>query len=203
MAIARREFILAAGAACVAGGARGAQLNGPAAPFDVFTADWRKIRYADMAGKVIVLHYWASWNPASMAELPRLDAYARRHAGAPLLILSARADDNAVNQTFGDPARGLALTSVLHFDGRGYGPIANTVPTSYVIDAAGVLRYARAGAFTTEGLEQVVTPLLSNSQPVMAAEVVPGQEYAENRIVKGAELGMYDTDFRQIPHQKP
>jgi hypothetical protein len=80
-----------------------------------------------------------------------------------------RVQDNVEPREFEGYAQEFAMPFVWHFDGRGYGPIGGAVPTTYVIDTAGVLRYARAGAFTDQGLEQVVTPLLTHSGPVTPA----------------------------------
>jgi len=144
-------------------------IDAPAQPFDVFTFDWRKVHFEEMRGKVVLLHFWAGWSPSCLAEMSRIDAYYRAHPGAPLLIFPVRVQDNVENRDFEDYAKQFAFPLVWHFDGRGYGPIKDAVPTSYVIDADGVLRYARAGAFTTQGLEQVVTPLLTHSGPVTIA----------------------------------
>ena len=49
--------------------------------------------------------------------------------------------------------------------GGGYGTIHNAVPTSYVIDRAGVVRYAKEGAFNRAGFERIVLPLLAEPAP--------------------------------------
>ena len=131
-----------------------------APPFDVFTFDWKKIHFGELRGQVVVLNFWASWCAPCRIELPTLDAYARRHGGAPLRIFAVRSDDNQPNQAFIDLSKRLAFPLVWHLDGGGYGPIQGKVPTNYVIDAGGVLRYAEPGAFTDGLLETVVTPLL-------------------------------------------
>ena len=42
------------------------------------------------------------------------------------------------------------------------------MPTNYVIDRAGVVRYAKAGAFTKSSLEGIVSPLLAETAPTAA-----------------------------------
>jgi len=49
--------------------------------------------------------------------------------------------------------------------GGGYGLVKGAVPTNYVIDKAGVVRVADAGAFNARTLETVVTPLLNEAAP--------------------------------------
>jgi cytochrome c biogenesis protein CcmG, thiol:disulfide interchange protein DsbE len=53
----------------------------------------------------------------------------------------------------------LAIPIVRETNGN-YGPL-DGVPTNYVIDRDGVVRYARAGALTLESLKSIVEPLLS------------------------------------------
>jgi len=48
--------------------------------------------------------------------------------------------------------------------GSGYG-IQNAVPTNYVIDRKGMVRYSQAGAFELDELNALVLPLLRESAP--------------------------------------
>ena len=45
----------------------------------------------------------------------------------------------------------------------GYGPIGEAVPTTYIIDRKGVLRIARAGAFTAREFREAIDPLLAEA----------------------------------------
>ena len=164
--IGRRGLILAAGAACVAGKTAGPVVGAPSPPFDVFTFDWKKIHFQELRGQVVLLNFWASWCAPCREELPRLDLYFRRHANAPLRFFAVRSDDGAPNEAFIKLSKILAFPLVWHLDGgSGYGPIGGAVPSNFVIDSTGIVRYAAAGAFTAEGLEQVITPLLAAATP--------------------------------------
>ena len=48
------------------------------------------------------------------------------------------------------------------------------MPTSYVIDRAGVVRHAKAGAFTERTFDALVTPLLAEPAPQVVAAAAPG-----------------------------
>jgi hypothetical protein len=54
-----------------------------------------------------------------------------------------------------------------------YPLIQGAVPTNYVIDRAGVVRYAKAGAFELDELEKVVVPLLKEPEPDDPAPQTP------------------------------
>ena len=56
-------------------------------------------------------------------------------------------------------AAALAIPMVREFKGD-YGPLKG-VPTNYVIDRDGVLRYAEAGALTLDDVNTILVPLLS------------------------------------------
>ncbi|WP_162875585.1 TlpA family protein disulfide reductase [Sphingomonas crusticola] len=56
-----------------------------------------------------------------------------------------------------------------------YPIIDNGVPTNYVIDRAGVVRYAKAGAFELDELEKVIVPLLNQPAPADAPAAAPAR----------------------------
>lgn len=73
------------------------------------------------------------------------------------------------------PARKLEpLQKILSYplatsvSGRGYRQLAG-VPTSYVIDRSGIVRFAAAGAFNLEGLNAFIEPLLKEPPPQAVA----------------------------------
>jgi cytochrome c biogenesis protein CcmG, thiol:disulfide interchange protein DsbE len=53
----------------------------------------------------------------------------------------------------------LAIPMAREFKG-GYGP-PTAVPTNFVIDRDGILRYAKAGAFALDDLNEILIPLLT------------------------------------------
>jgi hypothetical protein len=60
-------------------------------------------------------------------------------------------------------AKELTIQMVKRFKGD-YGEI-KMLPTNFVIDRHGILRYAESGGFTLERLNEVLTPLLAE-QPL-------------------------------------
>lgn len=168
-----RRAILAAGAASVfAGAARArARLDRPAPPFSVVTFDGRTVSLDQLRGQVVLLNYWATWCAPCRVELPVLATYFRKHAARGLQMFAIKDDSDS------RPDRDLApLSRIVPFlakrlNGRGYGSIDGAVPSNYVIDRDGVLRYARPGAFTAGDLDAVVTPLLDAQAPAEASAI--------------------------------
>src|SRR5580704_1548616 len=87
--IVRRQFAMGATAAAFLGGIFDSPKVGkPAPPFTIYTFDKRKVTLADLAGKVVVLNFWATWCAPCRVELPMLDAYVRRHPGDDLQLFA-------------------------------------------------------------------------------------------------------------------
>ena len=62
-------------------------------------------------------------------------------------------------------AAGISAEHFVGLAGSGYGAIGGAVPTSYVIDRAGVVRQINLGAFDDESFDSAITPLLAEPGP--------------------------------------
>jgi thiol-disulfide isomerase/thioredoxin len=122
-----------------------------------------------LKGHVVVLNLWATWCPPCRAEMPLLDAFARKYAGRGLVLFGASADDPhdrkevvKVMHAFSYPA-GLLTDATAN----GYGS-PQVLPVSYVIGPDGRIR-ARLlpgkGALTEKELADAVEPLLAPTAP--------------------------------------
>ncbi|HXQ46867.1 MAG TPA: TlpA disulfide reductase family protein [Caulobacteraceae bacterium] len=160
--------IVLAAAVLVGGPASAARVGRPAPGFTLVTLDHQKYSLADLRGKVVVLNFWATWCTPCKAELAAMNNYARRHPGEGLAIFAIKTDDYPAYKLT-DLAKALPFPVVADFRSWDYGEINNQVPSSYVIDRAGVLRLMQAGAFNEDGFDQTITPLLA--QPAPPAEV--------------------------------
>ncbi len=67
-------------------------------------------------------------------------------------------------------AAALAIPIVRRFHGP-YAPIGSAVPTNYIIDRNGVVRYAKANALSLDAMNELLIPLLN--EPVAPASVPP------------------------------
>lgn len=169
--LARTALALAILAA--ASPALAATVGKPAPDFTVTTYEGAQVSLESLRGKVVVLNYWATWCAPCRLELPEMDRYVRRHRGAPLAIYAVTIDNTVPYSRLRFLADTLSFPLIEKMRGGRYGAIKGAVPTNYVIDRAGVVRYAQAGAFNAQTLEAVVTPLLSEAAPQTVAAAAP------------------------------
>jgi len=136
-------------------------VDAPAPDFQVTTFDGRKLSLADFKGQVVVLNFWATWCGPCKRELPLLEDYQRRQHSAGLVILAVATEDSLTPFQLRPLQKLLTLQMVKRFKGN-YGDI-KYLPTNFVIDRKGILRYAESGGFTQEELDQVLAPMLAET----------------------------------------
>jgi cytochrome c biogenesis protein CcmG/thiol:disulfide interchange protein DsbE len=164
MAYGSRASLLAASCAglfCIssAGSIPTPQVDQPAPDFHVTTFEGEKLSRADFKGQVLVLNFWATWCGPCKKELPLLEGYYRARQQAGLKVLAVATEDSLTPFQLKPLAKELTIQMVRRFKGD-YGEI-KMLPTNFVIDRHGILRYAESGGFTLERLNEVLTPLLA------------------------------------------
>jgi cytochrome c biogenesis protein CcmG, thiol:disulfide interchange protein DsbE len=148
---------LASGAA-----ASGLKVGQPAPNFELRLVNGKRVHLSDLRGQVVVLNYWATWCAPCRTELPLLNGYfvaaSERHW--PLRIFAVATEDSIPEYQLKHLFSVLSISPADKIRG---GPFADVdaLPTNYVIDKAGVLRYAKAGAFQLDDLNTILIPLIN------------------------------------------
>jgi thiol-disulfide isomerase/thioredoxin len=158
-----------------------------AAPLEPFTTGgatgfklpdlWdREHSLADYRGRVVLLNFWASWCPPCVYEMPELTRLRQRFAGAPFEVLAVNVGEKKYQVlkfvkliNFNLPV--LLDTSKTVFQDFGL----ETLPTSFLIDAGGRVRYRVLGspgwddADTVAVVEQLLSEIPEQAERPPAA----------------------------------
>lgn len=105
--------------------------------------DGRKQRLSALRGKVVLLHFWATWCPPCIEELPSLRRLEQALSGERFSLVTVSVDDSAatVRQFFDQhdfPALPVLMDPSQQTP-RSYG--TEKYPESYLVDPQGVIRY--------------------------------------------------------------
>ncbi len=124
-------------------------VSGAAPDFDLRLLDGRGVSLSDYRGRPLLLQFWATWCPICALEQGSIDALARDHQ-----VLAISVDDMSVVQMQGwMREQGVAYPVAFDHSGQvaqAYG--VKGVPSSFILDARGNIRFAEVGYTTGLGL---------------------------------------------------
>ena len=146
-----------------------------APPFELITLDGQQISMDSLAGKVVLIDFWATWCGPCREALPHVRQIAQRFQGQPFVVLSVSLDDDVAK--WKDFVAKNGMTWLQYRDGRFTGPIATrfavtAIPATFSIDADGVLEDQHVGDADIEGkLKKMIARAAqtANSKPAPAS----------------------------------
>jgi cytochrome c biogenesis protein CcmG/thiol:disulfide interchange protein DsbE len=145
--------------------ARPPRVGETAPDFTLTMIDRSKVSLSELRGQVIVLNFWATWCGPCLTELPVLDTYYKlqqRH-GLRVFAIENRDHNSVPLSKLKSFLAKLTIPSARRIQGP-YRPLEG-IPTNYVIDRNGIVRYAKAAAFDLDDLNTVLVPLLREPAP--------------------------------------
>jgi peroxiredoxin len=137
--------------------------------FTVSSLTGEEISLAQLRGKVVLINFWATWCMPCREELPRLSSLQEKLRMRGLVVLAISVDNERENIAEFLRQNGVKLQAFWDRDkriSRLYDP--QTMPSSYVIDRNGSLRFIHNGYSDSE-LKQIdaeINQLLKQGAPI-------------------------------------
>lgn len=136
---------------------------GQPAPETEFTlVSGEKIKLSELRGQVVVINFWATWCVPCRRELPLLDGFYRAAEQHGLRVFAVTTEDSVPLYQMKKLFAALAISPVKRM--KGPFDTLGAVPTNFIIDRAGRLRYAKAGALELDDLNRELIPLLNERE---------------------------------------
>lgn len=125
-----------------------------APPFAITTLDGHHLSLDSLAGKVVLIDFWATWCVPCREALPHIRRIAERFQEQPLVVISISLDKDEAK--WKDFVAKNQMTWLQYRDGSFGGPIAKSfgvtaIPATFTIDADGVLEDQHVGDGSIEG----------------------------------------------------
>jgi thiol-disulfide isomerase/thioredoxin len=125
-----------------------------APPFSLVTLDGKTVMMDGLAGKVVLIDFWATWCGPCREALPRIKKIAEKFSEQPLVVLSISVDTD--DAKWRDFVAKNQMTWPQYRDAGFDGKIAtlfsiHAIPATFSIDADGVLEDQHVGEADIEG----------------------------------------------------
>ncbi|HJT34106.1 MAG TPA: redoxin domain-containing protein [Pirellulales bacterium] len=154
------------------------------AEFKFVGLDGREVTRESLAGKVVVLDFWATWCEPCLKSLPNLQKAADRYRGndkVAFLAVSVDSDD-VKNEQVAEKFAELGLTMPLARDPHQMAPAAFLIeglPTTVILSPDG----------TVQDFEAAYNPDLSEQLAVKIEKLLAGQNLFEETLAQYAQAG--------------
>lgn len=130
--------------------AHAAWINDKAPDFTLQDMTGTSVSLPALKGKVVLIDFWATWCQPCKKEFPELNRFADKHKDTDFVILGINLDKNKENAAEFLQRLGLTLSKnmVVLLDPQSAvvsSYAARAMPTSYIVDKTGKIRYVHLG----------------------------------------------------------
>ncbi|NLI97586.1 redoxin domain-containing protein [bacterium] len=132
--------------------------------FKIFDMAGKEMNIRDLAGKVVVINFWATWCQPCRQEIPQLNALVKDYKDNDEVVFISISKEDP--KTVSDFLNENTFTYKIYLDDGQASTLFNvqSVPTHLVIDKKGKLQYEHIGSFPNLGqiLSSEINALLEN-----------------------------------------
>ena len=151
------------GIAKIHDGIKGVQVGDKSADFTLFDLDGAEVSLSDMAGRPVILNFWATWCAPCRAEMPHLEAAYQQYQQDNLAILALNQDE--LREEISPFRDELGLTFPLLLDDNAivaatYGAF-RLLPSTYFIAPDGTVIAIHRGTLTPDVLDSYIQELFA------------------------------------------
>jgi peroxiredoxin len=130
--------------------AQAAWINDTAPDFTLHDMAGNSVSLPSLKGKVVLIDFWATWCQPCKKEFPALNRLADNHKDADFVILGINLDKKKENAAEFLERMGLSLSKnmIVLLDPQSSvvsSYAARAMPTSFIIDKTGLIRYVHLG----------------------------------------------------------
>ncbi len=146
----------------VAGPAVGSAGAKPAPNFALKTAEGKTVELKQLAGKVVVVNFWATWCGPCRAEIPGMLEIYSKYKGKGLEIVGISLDQQGFSVVTPFVQRMKIDYPVVVGDGGVVAAYGNfqAIPTTFIVDRKGNIVDEHTGSMSKEQFEKIIKPLL-------------------------------------------
>jgi len=133
--------------------------NSPAPVFSLPDTSGNLVNLGDYHGRVVIINFWATWCVPCKEEMPVLDAFSQENSEN-IVVLGINVGDST--EEVKNFINGVKVTYPILIDKMGVVGITYHVigyPTTYFVDAEGIIRGKHVGSITPRLIQQYLTPL--------------------------------------------
>lgn len=119
----------------------------PAPEFRLPALDGKLLSLSDFRGKVVMVHFWATWCPPCVEEIPTLETLYRKFINKDFEILAVSVDEGGAPAVTGFADRNGLSFPLLLDPGKSISGLYGTYkfPETYLVDQQGIVRYKAIG----------------------------------------------------------
>lgn len=139
-------------------------VNYPAPELSLQNVNGKSESLIDYRDQVVLVNNWATWCPPCKAEIPTLQAYYETHTLDGFVIIGIDAGEPQSEVLKFAQEHNMTYPVWFDLENAAMNAFKNqSLPSSFVIDRKGIVRFAWVGEISGEVLEKYVTPLITEN----------------------------------------